>query len=259
MTMTNIAPVEGYQKGEIQREDLRYFHEMSGEEKAVEWEKTRDYLAKEAKYFENTAVYPHLEAIDSGINSGSLVPIHPSEGLYGIVSPIRNRYSLPGSDTEGSVPYLDPRAATVLSDLSSDIKRSCEQSGIKEILESQEILDFRISLTSLTRTSAYQRIIAMQGRLAVGLDGGTQHSVHEMGLAFDIDHSGLYVTPQNGIEIALNRDAGEADFNRLATILPAYRKQLRNVIETYQQNGTVLALEEVPNGWGAWHVAVIPQ
>ncbi len=244
---------------ELTTADLRYFHEMDEAEKSDLWENAQSFLVNEAANLETgTTIYPHLEAVNTGLMYGGLVSVDPNNDLFGIVSPIRQRHRLPRSEIEGSLPILHSHTSEVLASLASDIKQTgSDDAQMFEVFDRNGISDFRISVTSLLRTTLYQKKIASDGRFAVGYDGSSpQHSAHERAVAIDIDHGGMYVTFKKGlVEVPLNRESPNELFNIFAQVLPVYRRVLRKVINAYMEESVVMALEEVPNGWGCWHVS----
>lgn len=244
----------------IPRDDLRHFHEMSLDEQAAEWESNQEYLAIEAEQTENLTIYPYLEAVNFGLSSGKLQWVEPQTDDYRIVLPIRDRNQIPLEEDQGSLPILHSHSASILSILAKDVKAvGSDDNELMTAFDRNGITDWRLSVTSLLRTTVYQRVIAKQGRMAVGRDGSDRHSSHEKGVAFDIDHGGLYVATPDGQEVPINRKSNDANFAILSQALPAYRKVLRKVIGLYEDAGVVTALEEVPNGWGCWHIAAIPE
>lgn len=239
------------------RSDLQLFHEMSPDQRAASWRSAQPYLRHEEKVFEGIEPFTDLTAARHGIRRGLLVPVYSQEQTFGIVAPIRSRHSLPTNEKEGSIPYLQPHTAAVFYDFMADTRRAvmADEACVEE-LSRGGFRSLRLSACSFTRVTGYQTHIAAQGRPASGYDGRPRTSVHEAGKGFDVDHGAVYATRNSGQEIPLNRDAAPEDAAILYRLLPPLRAAMRAAISIYQQDGTVMALEEIPTGWGVWHVAV---
>ena len=256
MTTTVLSP------GSLQREILPLFHEMPPHEQDALWQAAQPHFEEETAYFAPYERYTNIDAAANGTRQGVLVPVVEMPKHFGIAAPIRYRYELPGDlrPDEESVPYLQRGAASVLTQLAEDFRcQSRRDDEFSETMQREGFSDMRLSVCSLLRTTQYQRFIAKQGRFALGRDAGEGDvaSTHEKGRALDVDHAAFYATRANtGEEIPLNRDSSSEDFESLLRILPRFRTLLRNVITVYQADNTIMALEEVPQGWGCWHIAV---
>ncbi len=246
----------------ITRSDLPLFHEMPLEEQTSLWQIAQPHFEKEIAYFDEHDRYTDLGAAASGVKLGLLVPVIPKSGHYGIVSPIRHRYDLGRNlpNNQASVPFLHREAEAVLNHIGEDFySLSRRDDEFRERLQHEGFSAVRLSLCSLLRTTQYQRFIAQQGRFALGRDqdGRDRPSSHEKARALDIDHAGFYaVRSATGQEVGLNRQSNDKDFAAFGRLLPRFKFLLREVIEVYQADGTVMAIEEVPAGWGCWHIAV---
>lgn len=243
------------------RDNLLHFDHLPENVQSQLIEEAQDYFASEAEKFGHYTRYPNLDALDVAVVSGAVIPIIPDEN-FGIVSPIRGRYDITRlTDDQGSVPYLTPVAHEGLITIAEKCKKLAKESGFMELLADNGIADFRLAITSLTRTSHYQRQIGGQGKFVVrDTHGELGASVHETGHAFDIDHGALYVERKSdGIEVALNRDVDDESFAILARILPQFREIQQAVIDDGVNDGSILALHEIPDGWGVWHVSVPKQ
>lgn len=245
----------------LARADLPLFHEMDMADQAVLWGDAQAHLAEELAHFGGCKTYGNLDAVVRDVESGIIVPVMPKPGYYGIVSPIRDRYDLSQKlpDDQASIPYLHRDARNVLDNLAEDFHcLSRQDEEFKARLQQEGFSAIRLSVYSLLRTTRYQRFIASQGRFAIGPDndGHDRTSTHEKARAFDIDHASFYGERSNGQEVALNRNSTDEDFKVLGKLLPIFKKLLREVVNVYQADGTIVALEEVPNGWGGWHIAV---
>ena len=237
-----------------------HFHDLPMLDQKSELERLDNYRRlEEQPHFTDIPTIPHLEAMDTLIHAQKLVPVISGPD-FGIVAPIRNRYSIPMEESEGSMPFLRPGAYVVLKDFMSDVQKKANEGDFVDIIKDEGFVGFRPSLTSMTRTTEYQKSLARNGRLAVGTDGRGGHSVHEMGWAFDVDHTGLYLRRGTDDEISLNPspDKSQQTHDVIERIRPAYRKLLASVVALYKADGTLVALDELPNGWGVYHVAVIP-
>ena len=248
-----------------QREILPLFHEMTPHDQDALWQAAQPHFAEETAYFEPYERYADIEAAANDVRQGLLVPVLEMPKHFGIAAPIRYRYEIPGNlgPDEESVPYLQRGAASVLTQLTEDFRcHSRRDDEFRETMQREGFSDMRLSVCSLLRTTQYQRFIATQGRFALGRDAGEVDvaSTHEKGRALDIDHAAFYATRANtDEEIPLNRDSSPEDFRSLLRILPRFKTLLRDVITVYKEDDTVMALEEVPQGWGCWHIAVKDQ
>ena len=245
----------------LTRADLPLFHEMAASDQAVLWDDAQVHFAEELAYFASCETYPDLEAVVCGVKSETIVPVTQKPGCYGIVSPIRDRYDLSQGlkNNQASVPYLHSEARNVLDSLAEDFHcLSRRDEEFKAGLQQQGFSTIRLSVCSLLRTTQYQRFIASQGRFALGRDndGPNVTSTHEKARAFDIDHASFYAKRTSGQEVALNRNSTDVDFSSLGKLLPGFKNLLKQVVSAYQADGTIMALEEVPDGWGCWHIAV---
>ncbi|HUP26552.1 MAG TPA: DUF5715 family protein [Candidatus Limnocylindrales bacterium] len=256
MTTTLLA------EGGLKRSDLPFYHELPEDQQKALWDAAQPHFEAEMAYFSDYVRYGNLAEVGAGVDQGILVPVTEVPGRFGIARPVRDRYDLndnrPGD--EESVPYLHREAATVLEFLAEDFHCVSQRDDeFRETMESQGFSEARLSVYSMTRTTRYQRFIASQGRFAIGRDEKTKGlgSTHEKARAMDVDHSAFYaVRNDTGQEIALNRDADDKTFEALGKLLPRFKVLLRQVVTAYHDDGTVFAIEEVPNGWGGWHIAV---
>ena len=242
----------------IARDTLLHFDHLPEDTRNRLIEEAQGYFASEAEVFGDYRRYPNLDALDVGVAAGRLVPVIPNEN-FGIVSPIRRRYDISHlSDDQGSIPYLAPIAQEGLITIAEECKQRAHESGLMDLLAANGIANFRLAITSLTRTSHYQKQIGSQGKFVVrDTHGQLGASVHETGHAFDIDHGALYVERKSdGMEVALNRDVEDENFAILARILPQFRQIQQTVIEDAMNAGNIMALHEIPDGWGVWHVSV---
>lgn len=245
-------------ESQLRREDLPYYHDLPDDERTFLWESAKDHLAEEMRYFEGQKIYKNMQMIAEDIRAGELVVVEPVVGLYGIANPIRSRYHLPSLPTEGSVPFIHKKAKPVLDAIAADVHAVGQQdSEFMEQLGEYGFTDFMIAVYSLTRTSPYQSYIAHQGRrFAVGSDGKEATSTHERAKAADIDHSGFYaIKGESGEIVTLNRDVPDREFALFGKLLPKYKAILAQVIDSYVEENAIMALHEIPNGWGGYHVA----
>lgn len=163
---------------------------------------------------------------------------------------------MPDDEREGSVPYIHKDAKVVLDGLAADIHNTGKRDDdFMDTLNQAGFNDFMCSLYSFTRITPYQAYIASQGRFAVGSDGVEAVSTHERAKATDIDHAGFYGLRGDEI-VSLNRESSEENFRVLARALPKYREILARVIGNYVAEDMIMALHELPQGWGGYHVAV---
>jgi len=247
---------------ELSRSDLPYFHEMPPDQQTALWEAAQPHFAEEMAFFSGYVRYGNLPEVSAGVNQGILVPVTERPGRFGIARPVRDRYDLRQDRpvSEESVPYLHRNAATVLDFLAEDFHcLSQRDAEFSETMSREGFSEARLSVYSMLRTTRYQRYLASQGRFAIGRDEKTKGlgSTHEKAFAMDIDHAAFYaVQNDTGQELALNRDADDRTFAALSKLLPRFKTLLRQVVTAYQNDGTVMAIEEVPKGWGGWHIAV---
>lgn len=241
----------------LTRTDLPLFCELTRREREDEWTRVRQQISEELLYFANVDPFAGIKDVSDAITQRTLVAVRSSADAFGIVMPIRDRVKLPVPEARASVPYLRPHTLNVLHDMASDLQYEAKNNDEwQQQLEETSLERFRPAITSMTRTSTYQRMIANAGALAIGREGSKDHSTHEKGYAFDIDHGAFYATASAGQESALNRRASSKNFAKLAVLLPVFRQMLRSVVEQYRDDGTIYAVEEIPNGWGTWHIAV---
>lgn len=241
----------------LERSDLPYYHELPEMKRLELWKSAQDHLVEELQYFEGDKVYKSIDMVAADISSGELVAVEPTNGLYGIANPVRDRKQLPTCPEEGSVPYINSGSKITLDAIAYDVRTEGHQDGsFMEKLRKEGFDDFMVAVYSLTRISPYQAFIAAQGRFAVGSDGSSVVSTHERARAADIDHSGFYAVRANTNEIvALNRNAPDREFALFGRLLPSYKAILGKVIERYVQDDAIMALHEIPDGWGGYHIA----
>ncbi len=141
-------------------------------------------------------------------------------------------------------PYLKPYAAATLKNLGILWRVLGDEAGIHP--------GIRLSVTSLTRSAAYQGRLVAEGKLAV-LD-----STHTAGATFDLDLSGYYLH-----DFYMGRDAvvSKREPTTHENIATAFRKDygveaasvpIRLGPEWFDQNvpDTLLAAAELMYGWG---------
>lgn len=255
--MTAITLVEGA----LKRSDLPYFHELPQDHQSHLWAEAQDHFDEELAYFNGFYTYTDMASVRNSVDKGILVPVTEKPGQFGVARPIRDRYNLSGNfqDHEASFPYLQHDAAVVLDFLTDDFRcKANRDDEFSELLAQEGFSAARLSVYSLLRLPRYQRYIASQGRFALGRDQDYPEriSTHAKARAADIDHAAFYATRSDtGEEIALNRDSDDKSFAALGKLLPRFRTLLREVITTYHNDGTVMAIEEVPQGWGGYHIA----
>jgi hypothetical protein len=234
--------------------DLRLFHEMSLEEQQALWASAEGYFAQEAEALQGLGTFPHLDALDVAIADGKLIPVQPNTD-FGIVAPIRNRYAINRlQESEGSVPYLLSGPAQRLAHIAHDIHVAGAEHEFGHRLVDAGFTDFLIGATSLTRTSHYQRRLATNGRFARKGAFEDDSSAHETGRGFDIDHTAFYATQADGSEVALTPLLPPKELERYKKLVPAFRNLVQGVVVQHTDGPDVMALHEVPNGWGVWHV-----
>ena len=149
-------------------------------------------------------------------------------------------------DSTFSIPYLRPLALNLL-------KLVCAEAHDLTITDHDlpiGIVEFKFAVPSMTRSVNYQRTIRSRGVLVTDPESGNM-STHTYGLAFDIDHSGIYTLTNSGWHaVGIGRQE--------QLFLPNAIKNLALVLEKYQDTKELHAVCEVPSGRGAYHVAVNP-
>lgn len=239
--------------------DLRLFHEMTVEEQQALWAAAGDYFDAESEALRGLGTFPHLEALDVAIADGSLVPVLPNED-FGVVAPIRNRYVIDRlQEGEGSVPYLRAAPLNRLRLIASDIRTTSADHEFGHRLRDLGYADFRVSITSLTRTSNYQQRLATNGRFARSGAFEDDSSAHETGRGFDLDHTAFYATGVDGQEVALTPSLPPEELERYKRLVLAFRQLVQGVVEQHADGNNVMALHEVPNGWGVWHIVSLEE
>lgn len=199
---------------------------------------------------------PTKAAILSAVGVGELVavlfdqPYHmPTYGFVNRQTPnqLRDLSDNPGTSAF-SVPFLRPQAQAVLRQICAEAYEATRTSTVLP----ENTTDFRYAISSMTRTSNYQKVLVARGALAVDPEKDEAMSTHAYGLAFDIDHSGIYVGHNDG------RWAGVGIGRQEEWYIPAAIDRLADVLEKFQNAGLIHAICEVPFGRGAYHVAVNP-
>ncbi len=165
---------------------------------------------------------------------------------FGIVSPIRDRVPSRDDPIEiQSYPFITPDTHDFISELMTKLYEA--------VMEKRALYDvdnIAFSITSLLRTVKYQALIARNGQLASDPSLG-QTSSHSMGWAFDTDHGGGYVY----VDGQWRNANPSINFELWRPI----RKVMREVFATVMASmGDHNSIDEVPDGWGTYHVAVRP-
>lgn len=149
-----------------------------------------------------------------------------------------------------TVPYLHPRALHVLHHATAAAREQLHsERAAMARLRSYGFTTIKYCVTSMTRTTAYQQRIAFGGKLAT--DG---RSSHEFGYAFDIDRSGYYGVPADdalGL-VAINGFTNSELFDHYV------HEALGASLEDLREAGELSYINEIPQGRGAFHVAVSP-
>jgi hypothetical protein len=165
---------------------------------------------------------------------------------FGVVSPIRGRFPRRDDPVEDqSYPYVTTDTRDFILELTDKLYEA-----VMDERGQFEVDDFAFSITSLLRTVEYQRLIVRNGQLALDPDQD-QNSSHSTGRAFDLDHAGGYVY--------LGGQWTPANPNRNFELWRPIREVMRDifpvVVSTMVDHNVI---DEVPNGWGTYHVAVKP-
>lgn len=227
---------------------LRTFEEFDPAQRARMLAEVDEQLASERRWVYSWNEFENPVQVIGGI--GLLVRIAPNISIskYGVVSPIRLRVPDPRQmPVEQSYPLLFPRALATLEELAS-----AAHGELRSYLP-EGVDDLAFSVTSLLRTVACQKHISSAGKLAnTPKDEFT--SSHCYGTAFDIDHGGGYVlidgkwapsNPNNNPEPWM-------------TIRERMRGVFGEILTGYADSDLINYIDEVPDGWGVFHVAVNP-
>lgn len=138
----------------------------------------------EQQWYKDVPPFQSLAQILSAYGTGRLVKVE-SNLDYQPIMRLRNpklAESYPG--------YLTPEAKKLLNEIAHHWREQMEAAGLDKAI--------RLAITSLVRTTVYQRTIVKAGKLA------SPDSPHTRGVAFDIDASGYYIG-----ETAVNARQGE--------------------------------------------------
>ncbi len=233
------------------------FGDFTLDERAHEMVRVEALLRREQEWFcEDDALLVDTKPdIIGAIATGNLVPVLFDETSLRPTNDFSQRltteelWSL--SDSEGasefSVPYLRPSALKILKAVTSE----AQTTFLMEDDLPNGVRSFRYSVTSMTRTRNYQRGLVDKGTLAFDSNDNGSNSTHQYGMAFDIDHSGVYILQGNvwrGVGIGREEEL----FPEQAVDI------LADILENFQKAGVINSICEVPNGRGCFHVAVNP-
>lgn len=146
-----------------------------------------------------------------------------------------------------SVPFLRPQSLAVLSRVATAAHTEFITSDAgQRYLYDNRLDNIQFAVISMTRTLQYQRYLTAVDKLA--FDGA---SAHIFGLAFDIDHSGYYVS-KDGKTLPVN-----------ATSNPGWYiddpiHALHGVLEKGSALGELNYVAELPMGRGCYHITATP-
>lgn len=231
------------------------FEHISAAEQAFELDRLPDALKQEQVWLDESRLHPHEDkaGILGSIASGQIVGVPSGNHM-----PFRQYYqdrvrpsevaALPESMC--SVPYLRPEALAVLMHVTVRAKeRFMDSTEGREYLREFDLTDIQYSVTSMLRSRIYQRRLTQENALA--LDGD---SAHLFGIAFDVDHSGFYVRPQNA-EGVISVNGLQNPSLYTDGPVHAFHKELEDSV----LRDELAFITELPGGRGCWHISANPQ
>jgi len=233
------------------------FKDLSQDVREAELARVEMDLATEREWLEGKdgLLLPTKATIISAIETGDIVPVPYDQPHFMPTYEFVNRQTQDQlqrlsddvHDSEFSVPFLRPGAASVLQQICSEAYAAT----VGYVGMPVGVEDFRFAVSSMTRSRNYQKSLVSSGVLAADPEKSETLSTHAYGLAFDIDHSGIYVKRNgnwDGVGIGRQEDQ----------YMPGAIDELANVLQKFQEAGIIHTICEVPSGRGSYHVAVNP-
>ncbi len=190
---------------------------------------------------------PHYDTdldILSAVNDDKLVSVREGIGFIAI-SRLYNwdiSRSDPSHQWHYSPPFVTPHTGRIIENIASIWQ---EELGTNRYL----------SLTSMIRSTEYQKRLAAQER-KLTITGDGMQSSHQVGIAFDIDGCGLVEAGDNGDRRSINpRYPGYSP-----RLIEESRIVLRSILDGLDNNGYINYIEELPGTQeNCFHVCVKPE
>lgn len=226
---------------------LAEFGSFSPEQRAEMQAEVDSQLAVERAWIDPSRVVADATSLCDRISAYEVVTPCLAIDHFGVVSPIRDRRPSRSDPVEvQSYPYVTSGTYGFMLNLMASLYDAVMEERVAFAVD-----DIAFSVTSLLRTVGYQKHIAGNGQLAV-MPEESKWSSHNEGRAFDVDHGGGYVF-KNGLWITANP---HGNFELWQPIRRVMRGVLADVLQTMEDHN---AIDEVPAGWGTYHIAVKPQ
>ncbi len=230
----------------------RRFEHTSPESQAAELARLPIELRQERTWLESAGLAPYEDKTSAlgDIALGRLVPVPTGPEL-----PFRQYYQDRVADdalrrlaeTDFSIPYLRPESLATMMRVALGARKLMANEESCDYMQRFGLSNVQYSITSMTRTSIYQKRLTSENALA--FDGD---SAHTFGVAFDVDHSGYYVRDSRGRTIAVNG----LQNSELYSDMPIHAFQ--SALEDAAERGELAFITELPEGRGCWHVATNP-
>lgn len=193
------------------------------------------YAVRQSGY----APYETDQAIMQAVARGELVKVIPTTDAF---LPIHRLQVWQPEVANYSPPYLRPESLLCLQGIARHWRDDIgEDAGV-----------FRLSVTSLVRSTDYQEKLVKNPR-KVAADPGA--SSHQYGLAFDIDARGLYEATNTGWRPVNNMDPQRSRRQKVASLMT----QLEAVLDEKMFAGEISYIDELPHTQNAcFHICAMP-